>query len=198
MRRTFLIIALGALVAPATSYAGAALRSIAPSSSCSSCHGRRLAVAMGAAAGRRHVVFSVAAAAAAAALPAARPARANTEAMLDKPMDGFDSGEEKRAAFLKKQKAFKKSWRKELQNLEFADNDAEFVAATDALYKMITSNGFEIPEGVRKMDLDQVYKTVQNKDILSKNSRMEYQKLNKIVMDITTVKSLQGMSELGY
>ena len=60
---------------------------------------------------------------------------------------------------------------------------------------MIKDNGFQIPEGVRKMDLDQVYKTVQPR--LDKNARMEFQKLNKVVTDIVTVKR-EGQSELGY
>ena len=113
----------------------------------------------------------------------------------DKPMEGFNADEEKRRKFLEKQKAFKKAWRKELSNLEFAANDAEFIAANDALFKLIKDNGFQIPEGVRKMDLDQVYKTVQPR--LDKNARMEFQKLNKVVTDIVTVKR-EGQSELGY
>ena len=110
-------------------------------------------------------------------------------------MDGFSADEDKRRKFLEKQKAFKKAWRKELSNLEFATSDAEFVEANDALFKLIQQNGFQIPEGVRKMDLDQVYKTVQPR--LSKSARMEYAKLNKIVTDIVTVKR-EGQTELGY
>ena len=50
-------------------------------------------------------------------------------------MEGFDGAAEKREAFLKKQKSFKKAWRKELSNLEFAQNDEEASAAVGALYK---------------------------------------------------------------
>ena len=96
--------------------------------------------------------------------------------MLDKPMEGFEQSSEKRAAFQAKQKAYKKAWRKELSNLEFASNDSEAIAAINALYKLINVNGLEIPEGVRKMDLDRVYKTVQPK--LSKEARMDYQKVS--------------------
>lgn len=83
-------------------------------------------------------------------------ATANTEPMLDKPMEGFEAGQEKRDAFLKKQKEFKKAWRKELSNLEFASNDQEATEAVQNLYTLINKNGLEIPQGVRKMDLDQV------------------------------------------
>ena len=38
------------------------------------------------------------------------------------------------------------------------------------------------------MDLDQVYKAVQPK--LGKDARMNYQKLNLLVRDVTTVKNL--------
>lgn len=86
-------------------------------------------------------------------------------------MDGFEDGAAKRAAFLEKQKKFKKAWRKELSNLEFASGDEEATEAIGALLKLINANGFEIPEGVRKMDLDQVYKAVQPK--LSKGARSE-------------------------
>ena len=102
-------------------------------------------------------------------------------------MEGFDAAAEKRKAFLEKQKKYKKAWRKELSNLEFASNDAEFTASTDALYELIKNNGFEIPEGIRKQDLDQVYKTVQPR--LGKEARMEFQKLDKVVRDITSVKN---------
>jgi len=108
--------------------------------------------------------------------------------MLDKPMEGFGADEQKRAAFLAKQKAFKKAWRKELSNLEFASNDQEAVEAVTNLFKLIQKNGLEIPEGVRKMDLDQVYKTVKPR--LSKDARMEFLKLDQLVRDITTVKNL--------
>jgi len=142
----------------------------------------------------RRSVLATGGAAFAAALSA--PAWANTQPMLDKPMDGFEDGAAKRAAFLEKQKKFKKAWRKELSNLEFASGDEEATEAIGALLKLINANGFEIPEGVRKMDLDQVYKAVQPK--LSKGARMDFAKLDRVVKDITTTKTLQGTSELGY
>ncbi len=108
--------------------------------------------------------------------PLAPPAMADTEPMLDKPMEGFGTDEEKRAAFKAKQKKYKKAWRKELSNLEFASNDAEAISAVDNLYGLLKENNFEVPEGVRKMDLDQVYKTVQPK--LGKGARMNFQKVH--------------------
>ena len=82
-------------------------------------------------------------------------ASANTQADLDKPTEGFDNGEAKRAAFRVKQKEFKKEWRKQLANLEFAANDAEASEAIGKLTKLIYLNGNEIPEGIRKQDMDQ-------------------------------------------
>ena len=64
----------------------------------------------------------------------------------------------------------------------------EATEAIIALEKLIYSNGYEIPEGIRKMDLDQVYKTVQGK--LQKTTRMEFKKLDGMVQQITTVKSM--------
>ena len=81
----------------------------------------------------------------------------------------FDAAAEKRKKFQEKQKAFKKAWRKQLSNLEFAETDAEATEAIEALIKLIYENGNEIPEGVRKMDLDQVYKNVKGK--LAKETR---------------------------
>mmetsp|Transcript_49265 Transcript_49265/g.128538 ORF Transcript_49265/g.128538 Transcript_49265/m.128538 type:complete len:175 (+) Transcript_49265:1-525(+) len=130
----------------------------------------------------------LAGAAAFAVLAPLAPAMANTEPILDKPMEKFEADAAKRAAFMEKQKMFKKAWRKALSDLEFASTDAEATEAMDTLYGLIKKNGFEIPEGVRKMDLDQVYKTVQPR--LNKSSRMEFQKLDQIVRDITSVKTL--------
>ena len=56
--------------------------------------------------------------------------------MLTEPMKGFDEGADKRAAFAEKQKKYKKAWRKELSNMEFSANDAEFTDAVDSLYKV--------------------------------------------------------------
>ena len=105
------------------------------------------------------------------------PAMANTAPMLDKPREGFGTDESKRSAFKEKQKKYKKAWRKSLSDLEFATTDAEAIAAVDNLYALIKENNFEVPEGVRKMDLDQVYKTVQPK--IGKNARMNFQKVSR-------------------
>jgi len=95
---------------------------------------------------------------------------------------------EKRAAFQTKQKVFKKAWRKELAQLEFADTDAEALDAIQGLVNLIIKNGNEIPEGVRKQDMDQVYKVVQGK--LQKETRLEFKKLDAFVQKIVTVKSM--------
>jgi len=94
-----------------------------------------------------------------------------------------------------KQKAFKKAWRKELSNMEFAANDKEFVDAVEALYKLVRANGLEVPEGIRKMDLDQVYKTVAPR--LGKEARMEFLQLDQVIRDITTVKNYSDGREDG-
>lgn len=44
------------------------------------------------------------------------------------------------------------------------------------------------------ISLEQVYKRVQ--PILGKDARMSFQKFNKFVLDITSVKSLKGFDEL--
>ena len=137
--------------------------------------------------GRRALASALGAAAVASALPV----WANTAAELGgETQSGFEAGQEKRAAFQKKQKSFKKAWRKQLSELEFSQNDEEATVAVDALFKLVIENGGEIPEGVRKMDLDQVYKTVKPK--LGKTARMNFAKLDKLVLDIVTVKNLKG------
>lgn len=101
--------------------------------------------------GRRAALLG---AASAALLPLA--AHANTQAQFDAPQSGFEEGAEKRKRFLEKQKVFKKKWRKNLAELEFASNDDEAMTAINALIGLIQENGMEIPEGVRKQDMDQV------------------------------------------
>jgi len=115
---------------------------------------------------------------------------ANTAPELSEPMKGFDATEDKRAAFLVAQKKFKKAWRKQVANFEFATTDSEAIAATDAMYKLIMDNNGQVPEGVKKADLDSVYKRVQPK--LGKNARMEFLKLDKLVLDIQSVKGLNN------
>ena len=51
--------------------------------------------------------------------------------------------------------------------------------------QMVLENGGTIPEGVRKMDLDQIYKKV--KPNLGKEARMEYLELEAIVRKAVTV-----------
>ena len=85
-----------------------------------------------AASSRRAFVQRVAFAAAGVSVPAAW---ANTEPMLSEPMAGFNVDEAKRAAFEKKQKAYKKAWRREIGNFEFASNEKESVEAIEALAK---------------------------------------------------------------
>ena len=53
---------------------------------------------------------------------------------------------------------------------------------------MILKNG-NIPEGVRKMDLDQVYKRV--KPNLGKQARSEYLELEALVRRAVTVKDMR-------
>ena len=136
----------------------------------------------------RRAVASLLGSAMGAALMRPPSAYANTQPMLDEPMEKFTADEARRAEFLKKQKVFKKNWRKELANLEFASNDQEALDAINALARLIQVNGNEIPEGVRKMDLDQVYKTVQGK--LAKDTRMQFKALDAMVLKIVTVKSM--------
>lgn len=145
----------------------------------------------GGAVGRREVLLS-----SCAALTVLAPgaALANTQPMLDKPMESFEKDELRRAEFQKKQKVFKKAWRKELANLEFSSNDAEANAAIDSLKKLIYVNGNEIPEGVRKMDLDQVYRTVQGK--LQKDTRMNFLTLDAMVQQVCRSHCVPGLLAL--
>ena len=140
----------------------------------------------------RRAVASLLGGAMGAALMRPPSAYADTQAMLDEPMEKFTADEERRAVFLKKQKVFKKNWRKELANLEFASNDEEAATAINALGRLIQANGNEIPEGVRKQDMDQVYKQVQGR--LAKDTRMQFKALDAVVQKIVTVKSM-GVGE---
>jgi hypothetical protein len=117
-------------------------------------------------------------------------AAANTMPDLMEPTEGFNNDEAKRAAFRDKNKKFKKAWRQELGNLEFSTNDAEAVAAMRALTQLIKENGGEIPEGVRKQDLDQIYQIV--KPNLEKDARLEFLKLDQVVRNIVTVKKMDS------
>ena len=108
----------------------------------------------------------------------------------------FEQDAAKRAAFMEKQKIFKKAWRKQLAELEFSSNDEEALAAINSLIELVYKNGKEIPEGVRKQDMDQVYKTVQAK--LDKPTRMQFKKLDQIVQEIVTVKAMGVELDLQY
>lgn len=121
-------------------------------------------------------------------------ASADTQAEMEGTMPKFDEGEEKRKRFQEKQKEFKKEWRKQLGNLEFCSNDVEALDAIDKLSKLIILNGNQIPEGIRKQDLDQVYKIVQNK--LQKDTRLKFMVLDATVQKIVTVKSMANNYEM--
>ena len=131
----------------------------------------------------------------AAAFAGPLAATANTQPMLDKPMEAFDADELRRRQFKEKQKIFKKAWRKQLANLEFSTSDAEATEAIKALGKLIADNGYEVPEGIRKMDLDQVYKTVQGN--LQKETRMEFKSLDALVLKVTSTKQMGSDFDLG-
>ncbi len=143
---------------------------------------------------RRDVLSVLSGAAALAVLPSA--SLADTAPMLDAPMEAFEEGEAKRAAFIKAQKAYKKAWRRELSNMEFSADDDEAMQAMINLIKMIQENRGEIPEGVRKMDLDQVYKGIQPR--LGKRARMIFGDLDGLVRGAVTVKSLKQFDPMDY
>ena len=50
------------------------------------------------------------------------------------------------------------------------------------------ANGNDIPEGVRKMDLDQIYKRI--KPDLGKKARMEFLQLDEMVRNAVRVKNM--------
>jgi len=127
-------------------------------------------------------------AAAAVLLAGPLAALADTQPELDAPVEGFNVDESRRAQFAEKNKKYKKAWRRTLSELEFAENDGEALEAVQALGKLIKENGFQIPEGVRKQDLDQVYLMVKPK--LGKDARMEFLKLDDLVKQIVTVKKM--------
>jgi hypothetical protein len=55
-------------------------------------------------------------------------ASADTMPAMEGTMQGFDADEIKRAKYQEMQKTYKKAWRKQLSNLEYASNDAEVSA----------------------------------------------------------------------
>lgn len=124
---------------------------------------------------------------------AATPAWANTQPMMEGTMAGFDAAAEKRVEYQAKQKAYKKAWRRELSNLEFSTSDEEAKAACIELMKLIRANGNTIPEGIRKMDLDQVYKGVKPR--LEKPARMVFADLDKLVLTAVSAKRLSSIDD---
>lgn len=91
---------------------------------------------------RRAALGSGALAAAAAAftqLPLV--ANADTQAAMEGTMKGFDADEIKRAKYQEMQKAYKKAWRKQLSNLEYASNDAEVSASAAVLRSSMSVRG---------------------------------------------------------
>jgi len=153
---------------------------------------RRQAQPSCAAVDRRSAAQLLGVAAASLAVLSSQPVEANTEAMLAEPTAGFVSGEAARAEFEKKQKAYKKKWRKELANLEYATSESESLEAIITLTRLVASEG-NLPEGIRKMDLDQVYKRVQPN--LSKDTRLAFGQLDRLVGKVTSVKDLKGLDE---
>ena len=75
--------------------------------------------------------------AAASAVATATAVRADTQPLLEEPTSGFVTDEAKRAAFEKKQRAYKKAWRRYLSDLEFATGDEEAVGAIKSLAALI-------------------------------------------------------------
>ena len=79
--------------------------------------------------------------AAASAVATATAVRADTQPLLEEPTSGFVTDEAKRAAFEKKQRAYKKAWRRYLSDLEFATGDEEAVGAIKSLAALIRAHG---------------------------------------------------------
>ena len=137
------------------------------------------------------------------------------------------SNEAKRAKFVEAQKQYKKKWRQELANLEYASNENESIEAIEALARvrrgrterflllpratrcscrprlcppshctrtrpppaqLVQTNNGDIPEGARKMDLDQIYKRI--KPDLGKKARMEFLQLDEMVRNAVRVKNM--------
>ena len=71
----------------------------------------------------------------------AAPVWADTQPILSEQSSASLVNEEKRAKFVEAQKAYKKKWRKELANLEYATSDLETVEAIEALAKVCLKSG---------------------------------------------------------
>ena len=93
-------------------------------------------------------------------------------------VSALDDAAAKRAAFEKKARAYKKAWRQQVSNLEFASNDDEFIEAVRNLLVMIEEFGGDtLPDGKgSKVELEQVY--VLQKEKLGKNARMAFLQLD--------------------
>ena len=121
------------------------------------------------------------------------PAFADTQAELDKPQEGFGVDEDKRKLFQEKQKKYKKAWRGAASDFEFSSNDDEAMTAIRDLIRLIRENNNEIPQGIRKQDLDQIYAV--KKGTMGKQARMAFNQLDATIRDIISPKSLKGMDD---
>ena len=100
----------------------------------------------------------------------------------------LDDAAAKRAEFKKREAAYRKAWRREISNLEFASNDEEFIDAVRNLLTMIEQFGGDtLPNGKgSKVELEQVY--VIQKDKLGKNARMAFLQLDSKATQLASPK----------
>ena len=103
-------------------------------------------------------------------------------------MSALDDAAAKRAEFKKREAAYRKAWRREISNLEFAANDEEFIDAVRNLLTMIEQFGGDtLPNGKgSKVELEQVY--VIQKDKLGKNARMAFLQLDSKATQLASPK----------
>ena len=137
---------------------------------------------------RRGLLKQTVAAAAPLLTLGAAPVWADTQPELAEQSSKSIDNEQKRAAFKAAQKVYKKAWRKELANLEYASTDEERIEAVRAMLIMIQKNSGDIPEGVRRQDLDQIYKRI--KAGMDKQARMAFLQLDDVVRNAERVKNM--------
>ena len=103
-------------------------------------------------------------------------------------VSALDDAAAKRAEFKKREAAYRKAWRREISNLEFAANDEEFIDAVRNLLTMIEQFGGDtLPNGKgSKVELEQVY--VIQKDKLGKNARMAFLQLDSKATQLASPK----------
>ena len=159
----------------------------------------------------------------------AAPVWADTQPQFAEQGQKSMDNEEKRKKFLAAQKVYKKAWRKELAQFEYATSDLETMEALEAMItvrpsrgpatsltpahgaalsayppqqtvaapphsrtapptQMIKRNNGDIPEGVRRQDLDQIYKRI--KVNMGKTARMTFLKLDETVRNAERVKNM--------